>query len=356
MQRTHIYALNIVRILCSIGVVFSHSFSLLDLNNDWLYQHTQYDSFGTVCVAIFFSISGYLMHDSWKSAPRLDVFFFKRLLRILPGLYGVILAAVLLLPIIQGIDWNIFWNNEYSWKYFNNLLVFPTELFLPYVFDSNLIRVANGPIWSIPYEVTMYAIIALVYALTKTRWCGIIIGTLLVLFMSYHVWVYYFEGVDTRIIFINLALLTRYGVYFLMGSLLALYWHRISQKIFFAMLSVLCVIIALYNQSTYILLMPFALPFLVLYSAIELPISTLTSIRNFPDISYGIYLYAFPIQQIIISQHDRAIGPYRVFLYTMPIVILCALISTYLIEKPALKYKKYLIPMYYPININQKIR
>ena len=64
-------------------------------------------------------------------------------------------------------------------------------------------------------------------------------------------------------------------------------------------------------------------------------------IRNFnklPDISYGLYIYAFPVQQTLIAT-GLALVPWRNMLMAWVIVGTLATLSWYGIEKPALALK-----------------
>jgi peptidoglycan/LPS O-acetylase OafA/YrhL len=56
------------------------------------------------------------------------------------------------------------------------------------------------------------------------------------------------------------------------------------------------------------------------------------------DYSYGLYVYAFPIQQALIHFH-RDIGPGSLTLAALPLTLAVAALSWHLVEQPALAWK-----------------
>lgn len=58
------------------------------------------------------------------------------------------------------------------------------------------------------------------------------------------------------------------------------------------------------------------------------------------DLSYGIYIFGFPVQQMI--EYFLAPTPLEMMLYTFPVVIFISYFSWHYIEKPLLKFKKIL--------------
>lgn len=80
-----------------------------------------------------------------------------------------------------------------------------------------------------------------------------------------------------------------------------------------------------------------ALPYIVLYLA-----QLKGSINNFSklgDFSYGIYIYAYPVQQMIINFFGTNISIYKMFIYSFLIVLLLSILSWFLVEEKALKLK-----------------
>jgi peptidoglycan/LPS O-acetylase OafA/YrhL len=60
--------------------------------------------------------------------------------------------------------------------------------------------------------------------------------------------------------------------------------------------------------------------------------------RGMGDYSYGIYIYAFPIQQL--GAHMGFTTPLANIAFALPLTLVCAMLSWHLVERPALAFKK----------------
>jgi peptidoglycan/LPS O-acetylase OafA/YrhL len=83
---------------------------------------------------------------------------------------------------------------------------------------------------------------------------------------------------------------------------------------------------------------PWLAGYLFIYLAL-VPKSALTRFGKYGDFSYGIYIWAFPIQQVV-AQYFLAKGVYFNALLSISIVLPVAILSWYFIEKPAMNYKR----------------
>jgi peptidoglycan/LPS O-acetylase OafA/YrhL len=80
-----------------------------------------------------------------------------------------------------------------------------------------------------------------------------------------------------------------------------------------------------------------ALPYIVLYLAMLK--GKWNDFGKIGDFSYGIYIYAFPIQQIIVQIYGTEISIAKMFMMSFSIVLLLSILSWYLIEEKALRLK-----------------
>lgn len=148
-------------------VLYGHSFVLLGLREplfmSWL-------PLGPLGVFIFFTISGYLVSESWDRDPHLLRFFQRRLLRILPGLAVCVLLTVGVLgPLLTTLPLADYFSNPHTLGYLRTIGLYITY-YLPGVFDGNRYpNAVNGSLWSLPVEFLMYIVVALVGVLHGNR-------------------------------------------------------------------------------------------------------------------------------------------------------------------------------------------
>ena len=64
----------------------------------------------------------------------------------------------------------------------------------------------------------------------------------------------------------------------------------------------------------------------------------LAKFRKVPDVSYGVYLYGFPIQKLLLW-HVHGISATTLFLLAMPLSCIAGLLSWHLVERPFLRLK-----------------
>ena len=84
-------------------------------------------------------------------------------------------------------------------------------------------------------------------------------------------------------------------------------------------------------------LFPWLGGYLLIYFAL-VPKSALTRFGKYGDFSYGVYIWAFPVQQVV-AQHFSHLGTYFNVFMSLPFVMMLAIASWHLIEKPALAWR-----------------
>jgi len=130
--------------------------------------------------------------------------------------------------------------------------------------------------------------------------------------------------------------------YFVMGAVL---WvHRDDVPLNWGMAA--CGLIALYaaarsRSADYVLHL--VLPYFVLYAALARPM-TERWMKRIGDLSYGTYLFAFPVQQSIVALLNPGLSAVRLTLLAIPATLACAALSWRFIERPALNLKRALLP------------
>jgi peptidoglycan/LPS O-acetylase OafA/YrhL len=152
----------IARVLAASGVIFSHHFALSGLVEPNLYGIT----IGAVSVMLFFLMSGFLIFSSLQRNADIFRFCSARVLRILPNLVFVLFTTSFLTM--------VYYANIENWPSHVRYVVQNVAMLLrggP-MYDVNGIwnqrpyPALNGSIWSLPYEVWCYILLFLVIHFT----------------------------------------------------------------------------------------------------------------------------------------------------------------------------------------------
>ena len=326
-----------VRLLAASMVLCSHQLALTG--------HTEPRPFGlltlgTLGVLIFFAVSGYLIAQSWDRDPHVLRFMAKRFLRVWPGLAVVTLLAVLVVgPLVTQSTLHDYFRSSVTLDYFSQLYL-GIRFFLPGVFEQNTWHVVNGSLWTIPIEVRWYGILLL------AGLCGVLRHRLhhllLALVVLYAGYIYLLFDVQHNPLarFPLPGFGSEYGSYFCYGVVLYHFrdaWRKHPGWLTVGLVAAAALMVALDHGYTALYLL---LPWLV----IRLGISSTPVLRRagrFGDFSYGIYIYAYMMQQLTIFLIG-ANHPYWVGLaVSAACTLACAMLSWHLIERPSLDLKRH---------------
>jgi len=342
MKRTNSF--DFIRLLAALMVVFSHSFALTG-HAEPIIGNVK---LGTLGVWIFFIVSGYFISSSWDQYPRFNVFFAKRALRIFPGLIVALLVTTLICGIFYStLLFSDFLGNPSTLSYLNNILLFNSSFTLPGVFTGNIYPSAvNGSIWTLAYEFSMYIAVALLGALGVYKKISIIKiwGSLFTLeFIMIIVGTKYFEY---SLFYLNLSLLLPLALLFFTGILMHKETKRIKLKISWGLISLAAFLVLATLTPN---LSPLYATVFLGYAIFSLGKSSRMSwVGKYGDFSYGIYIYSFPIQQMVVAS-TQSRNSYKVFLVSAAISTVVAALSWYLVESKALRLKKKINTKRYPL-------
>ena len=312
-------------------VLYGHSFVLMGLPEPIFMGYTK---LGPLGVAIFFAVSGYLVTQSWERDPNLYRFLVRRALRIFPGLAVCLALTTLILgPLLGTLNFAEYIKHPQAIHYFFDNLILYITFNLPGVFATNIFpNAVNGSIWSLPVEFMMYLLVALVGVAKLPRFLWLVIVALLMYFAK--TW----ASVSTDPIVIyrsDLRSIINCGVYFWIGSAFCRYKFNPSS------ITTICVsFIAWVSLSRWpdFFAMGAELAIPVFALGFGLARGNVLSMLTKYDYSYGIYIYAFPVQQTIAYFFPKMeILPYLIIVSLITLVL--AALSWHLVEKHALKLK-----------------
>jgi peptidoglycan/LPS O-acetylase OafA/YrhL len=120
------------------------------------------------------------------------------------------------------------------------------------------------------------------------------------------------------------------------GALYALFARNISYSHVLALIAAVLLVICLFFQPLVALAVAVLGGYLVFWFALHCPVLPISRFTNKTDLSYGIYLYAWPIQSSIAFFTDRSINPWALSVVTLALAAAAAAVSWTFIEKPAL--------------------
>ncbi len=295
-------------------------------------------------IRVLFVISGYLSVLSLQRSKGYAEYTWKRISRIYPPYAAAILLSTFLLFFISQDSTSLL---TYLWKakkYAGDNLLFKIQYNIPGVFvDNPSGRAVNGSLWSLPVELVLQLLLPLLLWFPKRTsrrgwWCGALYG----LFLSVtFVLIARFPGVKHIVWRTDWVWLWKLGAYYMGGAFFACISKDALLKICRIDLAFIIMIAAFIFHSRWPLwLTPCLLPYVVITAALKVP-AWKSDFWNKYDIAYGLYLWAFPVQQTLIRTGLRLSWlnwtPYTLFLPAVIITGLLAYGQKKLIEEPLVK-------------------
>ncbi|KAB2701305.1 acyltransferase family protein [Brucella lupini] len=342
MTRTN--NLDFLRFLAASTVVLGHGQALSGTPVTQLLG----SNISTLGVMVFFAISGYLITDSWERQKSFKTFIANRCLRIFPALVSVtVLTAFILGPFVTSLITSEYFKSPLFIKYLQNIAL-NVNYVLPGVFENNNLKFAvNGSLWSLPPEFACYIMVAIV-GIFANRFKNAAYLSILIIMSS--LTFYNLRHPDITYVFYGTELFSSAGVivYFLLGSIIRLYRINLS---FWILGGFIILYALLFPTNSNYLNITFA-AIITSYGCLKFGFMSTPILRKwgrFGDLSYGIYLYSFPIQQTLVHYAGNGIGANKLIFSSYILSILFAFLSWHLIEKQALKLKPKREMKYSPI-------
>jgi len=318
---------NLIRLFAAWLVIYSHAWPITGIaGSDLVGRMTIAKSAGAFAVDVFFVISGFLVaasleRRSWRA------FLVARVLRIYPALIVCILATVFVLGPALTTDPN-YWRDATTWRYlWSNATLWRAEFWLPGVFETFPRTSVNGSLWTLPIEGHLYLALLFAGVLGMLRpmrylpaWAVAVAGACgfalwrapLPEHLSYLIWVTSF---------------------FITGTLVWVWRERI--RLSWPLLLGLLIAAGLARGTRAFEPAYFAL---VAYGTFYLAfVPRLPRIeRN--DLSYGMYLYGWPMQQLALLAGAATVTSN--IIAATAAAFACAAASWFCIERPALRWKR----------------
>ncbi|MDP1028040.1 acyltransferase [Sphingomonas sp. KR1UV-12] len=336
----------VARLMLALMVLWSHSFAIYlgDEGIEPIAQLTRglYNA-GNVGVACFLILSGALILRSWESSSSAWRFTVKRAQRLYPAyLVAVFAGAYIVAPIYAGLDpWGLLRQSFPTWLGAN--LVFRGYAPVDQVFEGAPIAAINGSLWSIWYEVFCYIGLVAGVSLLRQRfvvgcWVVLAILTAAKIYADLTGWNPGF-GIIGAVVGWPLLWFSVAG-WFVTGMLFHAYRTAIPRSPLILLGIAVAWLAATWLPSQQltarILMDVIYTPGLayILFYVCSTPKTSVEMRARANDLSYGMYLYAFPTQQIIRAE----LGPGQPFLVYFALSATCTLVlsivSWKLVERP----------------------
>jgi peptidoglycan/LPS O-acetylase OafA/YrhL len=335
---SHANNFNVLRLLLALLVLVSHAPEQADGNRsrELLTRAFHTLSFGEVAVDGFFLLSGYLIVQSWERRASLLDYVRKRVRRIYPAfvvasLVSIFLVAPLAVPSVRA----YFAQLDYGQLLGNLLRLEPPEA--PLAFAGTPLPFLNAATWSIAFEARCYVLVVLVGLLLGRRhrwgWLGLAAGAVLLLPLYYRVAAWNFplraQLIDSSEAFFRLL------AFFAVGACFYLFRERILLRGRWAAGAA--------ALALGLLLLPRLAHFglatagaYALFWVAWAPLAPLAIFRRLTDISYGLYLYGWPIQKLLLW-YFPGVSVWLLLAATMGLGSLAGYLSWHLVEAPWLK-------------------
>jgi peptidoglycan/LPS O-acetylase OafA/YrhL len=318
---------NLIRLIAAWLVIYSHAWAITGTaGNDHLARWTHTKSAGAFAVDVFFVISGFLVAASFERNGWRD-FLIARALRIYPALVVCVALSVFVLGPALTVSAD-YWRDPTTWRYaWANATLWRAEFWLPGVFDSLPRTAVNGSLWTLPIEGRLYVALLLAGLFGMLRpwryalaWV-LAIGGACVFALS--------RGPLPE----HLSYLTWVTSFFITGTLLWVLRERI--RLWWPILIALLIVTAITRGTLAFHAAYFAT---VVYGTFYVGLALQLPRIEKNDLSYGIYLYGWPMQQLALLFGAATLASNILAATAMTLV--CAALSWFCIERPALRLKR----------------
>ena len=311
-----------IRLLAALAVLASHQCVVAGLAEPATFGSLK---LGDTAVLVFFAISGYLVASSWAADPELWRFAARRFLRIWPAYIVAVVGAALWIRFTDPRPLA----STAAWMYVYKHLMFES-------FEWNFFWTQRDPrlnvsIWTIPFELGCYVAFALLAASLRKWWPVVLVAVGGPLFAW---WGFGMATINPSVVSPDMDWVW-FGAFFGCGAALCglpvLRTPTVS-------VALILIGIAAFATGSQVIGLALAIP----------PLAILVGTRTWPvlgragrfgDFSYGLYLWAWPVQQIVATHLGVQAGYWSLLLVSLAAATVLAVLSWHLVERWALAVK-----------------
>ena len=345
-------SINAIRLFFCVSILLLHCVPLSGHGTmpKWIFA----DTIGTYALSGFFALSGYLITSSRLSSRSTKDYLWRRVLRIYPAwVASLLFVAVVTGPLSFALEgksgYN--WNSAFHYVFDNLLLILRALTVDGTLLDTPIKGVWNFSAWTLFYEFALWVGMALLVVIFRGRWLNFGMWLGLATFTAIKLADQIQTGTlgvapageatfneqRSQTLLSLLEPLARLGIFFMAGAILYMYRDRVRMAGGWALvalgLSATLAVVGLFHTFA-------ALPWA--YVVVWCATSPRFGRVNYPDdYSYGMYIYAYPVTQLVAVFALAHPMPLPVFMLIATVVTApVAWLSWHALEKPAMKLKR----------------
>ena len=325
--------LDIVRYYLSFAVLFAHFAELTGTVN--YFPTSSYTAVGG-----FFMLSGFLVFFSYLRSKSLLQYFKRRAQRIMPPYVAIVLLCAVCGVLLTNMPAGEYFTSPQFWQYLGANLTFANFLqpALPGVFEGQVYEAVNGSLWTMKVEILLYISIpfaAWLMMRSSRAWALVLIY---VLSYIYKVWMGHLHAESGELIYrIMQRQVGGQLLFFYSGVAILMYFDYFQRHIRWLFPVALAVGIASKWVDWFDAIEPLCIAIVIIGFAYNC--RWFVWMRKFDNIAYDIYLFHYPIIQLVVYWGLPERNIYMALAVVVAMTISLSLLSWYFIERPVMRRK-----------------
>lgn len=319
---------DLLRLLFAMTVCLVHAYILSGIPQlRWLSATLS----SKVAVEAFFVVSGFLIFMSYERSSSVTSYASKRIRRIYPAYFTIVMMSALLLSIISTVGLGDYLSVDWL-KYLVANLTFMNFLHqaLPGVFEGNKLDAVNGALWTLKIEVMFYAAVPIIVFLFRRLGHLPVMAALYVSSLAYAMLLTSLAHKTGSGMYTELARqLPGQLSYFMAGAFLYYFLPLFERRLpYFIAFSAMTLLAGSFYPATF--LEPLALAIAVVFFGLYFHLG---NFGKYGDFSYGVYIIHFPVIQVIVQMGWFKSAPSYYLAAVVLITLTGAIAMWHLVEK-----------------------